>query len=343
MNELILQPVENSEVWEAFLRDHNYPTSFFQSWTWGQFEKQLGHQVTDLGIYLNSELIGIAQTVLVTAKRGKYLHIRNGPVTDWADPERAGQVIKLFIKEAEKQKCDFLRFSPLLPKSPENEALFKKMGCTHSQMHDVDAEVTWMLDLNQTEDQILAGMRKTTRYLVKQGLKNTDLKVFKTTDIGHLPIFWEIYQDTVKRQKWNAYSFEYISHEFEQFVKSDQAVLFLVQYKGMFIAASIFIYYLDTVYYHHSGSLSEYRNLPAMYLLQWQSILEAKKRGFAKYNFFGIARTDDPKHPWSGLSLFKKGFGGYKQEWQHALDMPLSKKYWLTHYFEFIERKRRGY
>ena len=333
MGQLELRQIATKEVWEGFLISHPYPTSFFQSWTWGEFERQQGHPVMNWGIYLGEALQCLALAVLVRAKRGKYLHIRNGPVTDWSDRERAREILALFKAEGIKAGCDFIRISPLLPKSPENDQLFKSLGCTDSQMHDVDAEVTWLLDLNQTEEQILAGMRKTTRYLIKQGLKTEDLEVIATRDANYLQQFWEIYQETVQRQKWNAYSLKYIREEFEQFVRNDQALLFLARYQGKFISASIFIYYLDTAYYHHSGSLSEYRNIPAMYLLQWQSILEAKKRGLKKYNFFGISRSDDPKHPWAGLTLFKKGFGGYKQEWIHALDLPIKKKYWFTHYY----------
>ena len=80
-----------------------------------------------------------------------------------------------------------------------------------------------------------------------------------------------------------------------------------------------------------------------MYLLHWESIKYAKKKGFLIYNFFGIARDNDPKNPWFGFTLFKKGFGGYQREWVHALDLPLKRRYWLTHFFEMLERKRKGY
>src|SRR5690606_15201404 len=122
-------------------------------------------------------------------------------------------------------------------------------------------------------------------------------------------------QDTVQRQEWTAYDKNYIRKEFEAFVKHDQANLFLAEYEGKIIAGAIFIYYQDQVYYHHSGSLTAYRKIPAPYLIQWKSIQEAKARGTRTYNFFGIARDDREDHPWHGLTFFKKGFGGYEQRW----------------------------
>ncbi len=105
----------------------------------------------------------------------------------------------------------------------------------------------------------------------------------------------------------------------------------------------MFIFYRNEVVYHHSGSLTEFRHIPASYLLQWEAINDAKKAGFEKYNFFGIAREDNLKHPWYGLSFFKKGFGGEEQRWVHGHDLPLKPKYWLTYIYEFLERKKRGY
>ena len=117
----------------------------------------------------------------------------------------------------------------------------------------------------------------------------------------------------------------------------------MAKYQGKYIAAAIFIYYQQQAYYHHSGSLTEFKNVTAPYLIQWESIREAKKRGMKLYNFFGISREDNPKHPWYGLTFFKKGFGGFEHRWIHAKDKPLKLKYWVTNYYERLERIRRGY
>jgi lipid II:glycine glycyltransferase (peptidoglycan interpeptide bridge formation enzyme) len=216
-------------------------------------------------------------------------------------------------------------------------------GFKYCQMHDVDAEITWTLDLTKDEELIIKEMRDSTRYLIRKGQKTKDLEIIKSSDANDLKYFWEIYQDTVKRQKWHAYSYEYIKEEFLEYVKNGKALLFLAKYQGKYIASSIFLYEFGQTFYHHSGSLSEFKKIPAMYLLHWESILEAKRRGCNKYNFFGIAGDDDPKHPWAGLTLFKKGFGGEKHEMIHALDYPITKKYWVTYYYEKLERKFRGY
>jgi lipid II:glycine glycyltransferase (peptidoglycan interpeptide bridge formation enzyme) len=259
------------------------------------------------------------------------------------DKESVSQVIDALRKLGVELKCDFVRISPLIKNEPEFLANFYALGLKASQMHDVDAEVTWLLDLDKTPEEILKGMRDSHRYLTRKSLKMQDLEIIKTQDPKMVKDFWPIYEETFKRQKWTAYKQAYLTKEFEIFAKDNQVNLFLAKYQGKYIAASMFIYYRDQVYYHHSGSLTAYRNIPAMYRIHWESILEAQARGCKTYNFFGIARDDAKSHPWAGLTQFKKGFGGYQQEWMHAMDIPIKIKYWFTHYYELVERKHRGY
>ena len=54
----------------------------------------------------------------------------------------------------------------------------------------------------------------------------------------------------------------------------------------------------------------------APYLLQWQQILEAKKRGCAEYDFWGINEKK-----WPGVTRFKKGFSGKEVGYPGAFDL----------------------
>ena len=334
--------IQDKKIWEDFIEGSPYNTSFFQSWAWGEFEKTIGKEVTRLGFYVGNEIKAVAQIVQVNAKRGNFLHIRNGPVVDWNDKEIVKSLINELKKIAKEKGVDFIRMSPQMKKLEFDNLKPLNLGLVRNQMHDVDAEITWVLDLTQDLDSILMNMRKNTRYYIRRAEKE-GVKIKKSRDINDLEKFYSVYQDTVKRQKWNAYNYEYLKNEFETFSKEGDIVIYLAEYNGIVIAASLFIYYNGETFYHHSGSLSEYQKIPASYLLQWESIKDSKEKGISKYNFFGIARDDDQKHPWAGLTFFKKGFGGTEQRWVHAHDIPLKPKYWITYIYEYIERVKRGY
>ncbi len=345
---MIFKEVESKKEWEDFILNHDYPTSFLQSWNCGEFLKKIGSKIVRLGLYDNDELKGIALINEIKAKRGNMLHLRHGPVMDFKNEKYVEAFVNQLKQMARLQKTWFIRTSALIkPQSPE-EKFLKNLGFQESQMHDVDAEITWVLELDKNEEGLLADMRKTTRYSINKA-KRDGVEIIKSKNPEDIEkYFWPVFVDTVKRQKWTAYSLEYIRTEFETYLEDDQTMLFLAKYQGQVIAASIFNYYKDQVVYRHSGTLSEFRNVPAAYLLQWESIQEAKERGMKKYNFWGIARTDEngelvKNHPWYGLSFFKLGFGGKVEEWMHAKDLAISPMYWFTHFFEKVERKKRGY
>lgn len=336
------EEITDKAAWEDYISNPQYNTSFFHAWSWGEFEKSLGKNVFRMGFYKDEKLVAVAQLVEVEAKRGKFLHIRNGPVMNWDNHGLVKDITQELRIIAKSRNCDFVRLSPQIKFSNENEKLLKDNGYVKNQLHDVDAEITWVLDLTQSLDDILQNMRKNTRYYIRKAEKD-GVKIEVSTDISDLEKFYKVYENTVERQKWKAYNFDYLKKEFAVFSQNDQIKIYLAYYQGQIIAASLFIYYRGEVFYHHSGSLTEFRNIPASYLIQWQAIKDAKAMDNSKYNFFGIARDDNPKHPWAGLTFFKKGFGGYEQRWVHGHDLPIRLKYWITFLYEYFERRNRGY
>jgi lipid II:glycine glycyltransferase (peptidoglycan interpeptide bridge formation enzyme) len=307
--------------------------------------EKIGQRVYRLGIFKDQQLIGIALGTLIKAKRGTYIHFRHGPVIDWSNSELVEFVYKELKTLAKLEKAWFVRVSPLITTEQFKTSSLFGLKSTPSQMHDVDSEETWILDLDKSEDELLTNMRKNTRYMIRKAEK-MGIKILMTNDPKYLSAFWLIMQDTVKRQQWTFYSFDYIKGELETFAKDNQSVLLLAQYEGKFIAGSMFNFYNGQSVYRHSGTLTEFRKIPASYLIQWEAIKEAKRRGLSRYNFWGLPLSEKGElkmnDPWTGVGLFKVGFGGRPEIWIHARDIPVSAKYKLTHYFEKFETKKRA-
>ncbi len=113
------------------------------------------------------------------------------------------------------------------------------------------------------------------------------------------------------------------------------------EHQGEVLAGAIILFWGNQAFYHHGASVST--KIPASYLLQWKAIIEAQKRGIKVYNLWGIAPEDKPNHPWRGLTLFKKGFGGREIKYIHAHDFPLSPFYTLARTVETVRRIKKGY
>jgi lipid II:glycine glycyltransferase (peptidoglycan interpeptide bridge formation enzyme) len=157
-------------------------------------------------------------------------------------------------------------------------------------------------------------------------------------------VFNKIHLEVVKVQKFIPFSLDYFKKEFSVFSKDNEICIFFAKYKGEIAAASYVIFWSGIGFYHHAALLPEYHKIPLAYALEWESIKEAKRRGCKLYDFWGyVSPQESPKHPWAGPTLFKMGFGGRDYKYVKTQDFPLSKKYWLTCFFEKLRKIKRGY
>jgi len=330
-------PVTSESVWESFLLAHN-PAALFQSWIWGEVQKKAGHTVSRHGVFDGKKLAGIFQTVDVRARRGSFLHVRHGPVLADTDIRVWKQTCAFLKDEARRKHMVFVRMNPLIADTTENRTRFTALGMQPAAIHRMDGEHCWVLTLSQTEDAILAGMRKTTRYEIRRAEKE-GVSVRITTAPSDLDAFFSLYRATSDRHGFIPH--QGIREEFELFAKNNSAVLYLGSHAGTVIAGAIVLYYGGQAIYHHGAS--QHSRVPVSHGVQWLAIRDAKKRGMKTYNFWGIAPDNAPNHPWNGITVFKKGFGGSDRTYLHAHDLPVSPLYVIPRLIETIRRVRRGY
>lgn len=329
--------IDDKNTWESFLQTQG-KAPFFQSWNWGEVQKALGNTIYRLGLYKNKKLIGICSVTEIKARRGHYLHLRHGPVL--LDFQKDLDLFLRSIKPiAEKIGVEFIRMSPMIPQEFE-VAFLRNLGFRNAPVHNMDAENSWVLDLDKTDEELLSNMRKTTRYLVRKAQK-MPIEIIQTQKLKDLEEFLRLYTITSKRHGFVPH--RGMKEELEIFGKDNQAKLFLAKYEEKIIAGALIIFYGNQAIYHHAASDDDYRNIPAPYLLQWEIIKEAKKLGKKYYNFWGVVPENKPNHPWRGLTLFKTGFGGRRVNLIHAQDLPLRLTYWRSFVIETAWRIKRGY
>ena len=350
-----IEEIEDKEIWENFISECEEKT-FLQSWNWGEFQKMMGNKIWRLGIYEMSNLITTALLVKIQAKRGTFLFLPHGPniknsKSEILNPKQVQiskfQILKSILEElkkiAKEEKADFIRIVPMLERNEENREIFKKLGFRESPMHANAYETSWKLDITLPEGKILMNMRKTTRYLIRQTMKNPDIKVQKSENLDDIKSYQELTKEVVKRQKFVPFSSEFIRKELEIFLKDKKAALFFGKYKGEINCAALVIFWSGIGFYHQAASGPKYAKLSIPYLILWEAIKEARKRECILFDFWGYVDPKlKPEHPWAGPTLFKMGFGGYKKEYLKTQDFPLSKKYWLTYIFEKLRKTKRG-
>ena len=348
-----IREIKNKSDWENFLLTCTEKT-FLQSWNWGEFNKLMGHKIWRLGAYSGDlpaqagKIIGVSLVVKVSARRGTFLFVPHGPAVmeDFTVHERK-EVLGLFLSQlkniAKHEKADFIRISPLFIENQENKNIFESLGFKNSPMPASAYEATWKLDLSPAENDLVHKMRKTTRYLIRKAAENKDISIEIESDPKNVAIYQELNESVAKRQKFVPFSENSIKNEFDVFKKDNEVVFVFGKYKNQVAAGAMIIFWSGIAFYHQAASLGEFSKLNIPYLLQWEAIKEAEKRGCRIYDFWGFTDPEKfPKHPWAGPTLFKMGFGGYKKEYVKTQDFVISKKYWINYIIESIRKKKRG-
>lgn len=339
---LSVHPCEDRTHWDAFLQKEAAPT-FLQSWEWLIFNRTQGTHVFPLLVRDGEETCGIALILKVNAKRGKHLLCAHGPIISGDGMNKGAlEIITKAIEElGKKERCDFIRICPLLKDGPENSSRFRHLGYRPAPIHQAP-ELSWILSLTPSEEELLKNMRKATRYTINRTEKD-GIEVSSSDRPEDLERFWKVYKETADRQNFSPFSKSYLQTEFETFQNEGRAKFFFGSCQGETISTAMVLFSPQSAFYHHGASSHQLPKINASCAVQWEAIKEAKQRGCRSYNFWGIAPPDQPNHPWTGLSLFKMGFGGEAEAYVHAQDKPLTKKYWINYLIEKIRAKKRGF
>jgi len=327
---------------EKFFKNFSAEKTFLQSINFKEFRKNLGEEVFLYGIFKEETQIGMCLIQKIKTKLKTFLHIPHGPLFIKINEDIKNNIWENFLEFykdfGKKEKCDFVRISPLLEENVKNLKILKKQKFRNASIHLVNPERTWVLDITKDSVEILKEMKKSTRYEVNKGLKN-NLKIQIGNSKEDLDIFWKLHVETVKRQGFTP--FPRSSTEIELKAFGNDVQIISVFHESKAIASGIFIFDDQNVYYHQGASI--YSKMPGAHSYIWAALLEAQKRGCKNFNFWGICNEKETKHPWFGLSKFKRGFGGEEKVFIHAQDFPLTYKYWISAGIEKYRKWKKRY
>ena len=342
-----IERIADESIWRDFVHNQNH-NLFIQSPEHGKFNKAMGDDYFILGIYKDSVLLGGSLVLAMHARRGNFLYLPYGPIFDQkvVDAEKK-EILKTFTdylqNYAKNNGFVFLRVSPFIEADEKTKQIFRYAGYRDAPIH-ILAEHTWILDLEQSEKKILQDMKKNHRNLIRRCLKE-GVKIDVDAKKESLDKFNLMHDETAKRHNFTRFSKKYIEKEFSILSKENE-ILVLTSYlsNNELDASAIVIYFGNTAVYRHGASYTKDKKIPTSYLLQWEAIKEAKRRGMKWYNFWGIAPEDAPQnHPFKGITHFKKGFGGFEIEMMPCQDLIVSWRYWFNWVIETFRRIKRGF
>lgn len=335
MLKIFSKNITNRSEWETFIANH-LEANFLHSWYWGEFQEKIGKKIIRTGFYSDGALSGLMLTIVESAKRARYLVVPGGPILNWNNKRLVTAFGNELRNLGKEHNCVFARVRPQLEDDDFSRRTFRDLGFSRAPMY-LHAELTSQLNIRISEKELLGNMRKATRYEVKK-TQSLGIKIEKNGD-KNSKNFYKFQIETAKRHKFVPFTKDFLETQFDIFIKNDKAILYTAKYKNKTLAQAFVIFYGEEAVYHYGTSTEEGRKYNGAYLIQWEAIREAKKRGMSRYNFWGVSPQDSNDHRFAGLSLFKRGFGGTDVAYLPAQDLVFNKPRYLINYF--VERFRR--
>lgn len=286
--------LHTKEEWESAAS--GLPLTFLQSWEWGSMQEAMGHPVYRLafddGVMTAIILsLGFGRNVLF-APQGPQLRAHVDAATFLES-----DVIK---KIARDHSVIALRVEPI------------GGGIIHmKQVHDVSPRFTRVLDLTQSEEQLLAGMKTKTRYNIRLATKkNVEVRFATEYSDDLLTDWWTLVEETSERHGIAHHAKTYYKTMLRELMSAGVMEVGQAHHAGDLLGMTLNVRYRHTTTYVHGANTHNKKNLMATYALQWAAIQRAKEQGSTCYDFYGIAPEDQKNHPLAGVTRFKTGFGG---------------------------------
>ncbi len=299
----------------------NQSDSYLQSEEWGELQKNLGREVLRVQK-------GDFSTLLIKYQLPFGLNYFYAPRGPNGPLEKLETLISEIKKTEKHEKVMFLRIEPPIEESQSNQEVLRFLGFKKTK--PVQPQNTIILDLKKTEEELSAKLDKDTRYAVRTATKRgvEIVKIESPTEKQRIfDEFWEIFAETNDRHTLKAYSKKYYQEVFSLSGKC-QSKIFLARVGDKTVSAALIIHFAKSAVYSLAASRAGYGGFNAPSLLLWKAVLDAKASGLAVFDLWGV---DEKNKKWSGITSFKKNFGGQAIRYIGTWDFILSKKWYFLY------------
>jgi peptidoglycan pentaglycine glycine transferase (the first glycine) len=181
--------------------------------------------------------------------------------------------------------------------------------------HSIQPRRTFVVDLDIDEDHILGRMKQKTRYNI--GLaRRKNIIVHPSSDVK---TFFHLMEETGARDQFYVHNQQYYQMAYELFHPIGNCELLQADIEDDPVAGLMIFTFGERSWYLYGASSSLHRERMPSYLLQWEAMLWAKRRGCKEYDLWGVPDESSKyleehfnvrRDGLWGVYRFKRGFGG---------------------------------
>ena len=151
-------------------------------------------------------------------------------------------------------------------------------GASHWSCKDL--YVTFLSEIDSTEEANLARIPRKQRRMVRQGGKHGLTAVF---DNSRLREFYDVYAESVRNLGTPVYGFRYFKNLVEAL--GERCNVLLVEHRGRVVAGVLSFFYKDQVLPDYGGAIKQYFQLAPNDFMYWELMRYAAMRGYKIFDF----------------------------------------------------------
>ncbi len=290
-----------------------------QTKDWMRFQEALGRKTFASNGNGWSYRAVLEESEPVLGKSSTRLYVPYGPVA--SSPKALTEALKSLQELAVSQKASYVRVDPY----PYFEkSTLKKLGL-YKNPRDLQPNMTWVLDLSPSEDELLMGMTSLNRRVWRRR-EEFGLSFEVDSSPKGQKDFAGFMQVISKRTHTIPRSPEYMATLLETFGKEKSDIVFCL-HNGKRLAGALYADDVEnkTRYYLYAGSVEEAKKHSCGSALLCYLIFEAKAKGLKHLDFFGVIPEGVKNHPYTGYSAFKRTFGGHDVNFSGTWELPINK------------------
>lgn len=315
-------------AWQAFLAA-TPSGDFLHDWAWGQVAAFDGQPQRRFVLTEGDRVVAIlaAQERPLVAGR-TFWYVPHGPVLDWDAPDAGSRVRALMVGLRNAAGRHGAVAVKLEPRATEDDVAARLLGERRLRHRTETLQVGQTRIVELTDDEtLIAGFDKDTRYGVRRAEREeVAVEVIDDpADRRAIDALHGLVRETQQRAGFPMPAIERYRVAWSALAGAGRAAILEARREGELLASGMVVIEGDRSYYLFSGSRREEKGEPkryASYALQWEMMRYARGRGVRRHDLWGIAPPGaGPDHPWHGVGLFKKGFGGDEVVWAGSWDL----------------------
>jgi peptidoglycan pentaglycine glycine transferase (the first glycine) len=318
---------------------------FLHDWSWADVAAFDGQPQRRFVAEEDGALVALVAAQVRRLPLGRcFWYVPHGPVMDYDHPrasERLRAVVIGLREAARRDKAVAVKVEPRLEQGSKATSYFHRLRHEAASLQVGQTRLVELAD----DEALLAGFDKDTRYAVRRADRE-GVVVGSVTDAGDLKAIDALHGlvlETQRRAGFPKPSLQRYRTAWRGLASAGRAVIFEARRADQLLASGMLVIEGDRSFYLFAGSLREEKGETkryASYALQWAMMRHARDTGARTHDLWGVAPEGaPPEHPWYGVGLFKKGFGGRVVVWSGTWDIVVDRT--LYRLRGMAERARR--